>query len=119
MKNVRYAPTLLMVVLSAVVIFSSRPDSIFLKKMLKPVIVQSCNNELKQSKFWQTAAFFMSTARQAGLEKEICKCVSEHALDHVATQDLLRASIDKSAKEHLIQQAVLSSIKGCAARVLE
>ena len=119
MKKALYAIALLTVFMAAMLVFAAVSDSVFLQKMLKPVVVQSCKNELKQSKLWQSAAFFISTEHKAELEKEICSCVGDHALNHVSAQDLARAYINESAKKSLIQQAVLSSVKGCVERALQ
>ncbi|WP_407303307.1 hypothetical protein [Acinetobacter sp.] len=100
-------------------IFAMNKNSNLTQKMLKPVVEQGCKIELNDSKIWQSTALFMSSERQSSVQKQICGCVSDHALKDVSVQDLARASLSEDAKNSLIQHAVLNSIKGCAQEALK
>ena len=105
-------------VIGSMSVFATNQDHSLTQKMLKPVLEQSCKSELNDSKIWQSAAFFMSVERQTGLQKQICACVSDHALNNISAKDLALASVSESAKNSLIKQAVLNSVKGCAQEAL-
>lgn len=89
------------------------------QKMLKPLIELQCESELKSSKLWQASTFFMSSTQQSAKQKQICACVGEHALDQVPTKDLFMAMVNESAKNKLVQQAVMNSLKGCAQEAIK
>ncbi|MGR3976692.1 hypothetical protein FW754_03200 [Acinetobacter sp. 1207_04] len=89
------------------------------QKMLKPLIEQQCGSELKANKIWQASSFFWSTSKQDHAQKKICGCVSENALNDVSSKDVLMATINESAKNKLIQNAVVNSIKGCTQELLK
>jgi hypothetical protein len=100
-------------------VWATDKNSALTRKMLKPVIEQSCKNELNNSKVWQAAALFMSFDQQTAVQKQICGCVGEHALQNISAKELAMASIDESAKNSLIQQAVMNSVKGCVQDALK
>ncbi|OTG72412.1 hypothetical protein B9T26_10340 [Acinetobacter sp. ANC 4169] len=103
----------------SVSVFATDKNSTLTQKMLKPVIEQSCKSELKDSKVWKTAAFFMNSEQQSTTQKQICGCVSDHALNDVSVKDLALASVNEAAKNSLIKQAVVNSVKGCAQDALK
>ncbi|CAB1214083.1 hypothetical protein [Acinetobacter bouvetii] len=98
----------------SVSVFATDKNFSLTQKMLKPVIEQGCKSELNDSKVWQSAALFMSSERQATVQKQVCGCVSEHALQDISAKELAMASMSESAKNSLMKQAVMNSIKGCA-----
>lgn len=98
----------------SVSVFATDKNSTFTQKVLKPVIEQDCKSELNASKVWQSAALFMSSEQQKTAQKQICGCVSEHALQNISAKELAMAAIDESAKNSLIKQAMMNSVKGCA-----
>ncbi len=89
------------------------------KKMLKPIIEQQCQSELKASKVWQAASIFMDSSSQKHAQSKICECVGDSALNDVSNKDLLLASVDEETKNKVIHQAVMNSIKGCAKEILK
>lgn len=107
------------VVAGSVSVFATDKNSTLTQKMLKPVIEQGCKSELNDSKVWQSAAFFMSSEQQTTVQKQICGCVGEHALQDISAKELAMASMSESAKNSLIKQAVVNSVKGCAQDALK
>ena len=103
----------------SVSVFASDKNPTFTQKMLQPLIERGCKNELNDSKVWQSAAWFMSSEQQATVQKQICGCVGEHALQDISAKELAMASISESAKNSLIKQAVMNSVKGCAQDALK
>ena len=89
------------------------------QKMLKPLIEQKCGSELNANKIWQASSLFWSKSQQDHAQKKICGCVSENALNDVSNKELLMATVNESAKNKLIENAVINSIKGCAQEVLK
>ena len=89
------------------------------QKMLKPLIEQQCGRELKANKIWQASSFFWSKSQQDHAQKKICSCVGENALNDVSNKELLMATVNESAKNKLIENAVINSIKGCTQEVLK
>ena len=106
-------------VIGSMSVFATNQDHSLTQKMLKPVLEQSCKSELNDSKIWQSAALFMSSERQSSVQKQICGCVSDNALKDVSAKDLAMASFSEEAKNSLIKQAVLNSVKGCAQEALK
>lgn len=104
--------------IGSVAVFATNKNSTLTQKMLKPVVEQACKSELNDSKIWQSAALFMSVERQGSVQKQICGCVSDNALNDVSAKELVMASVNEAAKDSLIQQAVLNSVKGCAQAAL-
>ncbi|MDK1683765.1 hypothetical protein ACBQ24_03040 [Acinetobacter terrestris] len=100
-------------------VFATDKNSTLTQKMLKPVVEQGCKSELNDSKIWKSAALFMSSERQSSVQKQICGCVSDHALNDVSVKELAMASVSEEAKNSLIKQAILNSIKGCAQEALK
>lgn len=88
------------------------------QKMLSPVIEYQCKQELKQSKTWKVATFLMSDASKEKMQSNVCQCVGKHAVDDVKATDVLKASISEDAKNQLVRQAVLNSVKGCVSEVI-
>jgi AMMECR1 domain-containing protein len=105
--------------IGSVSVFATNKNQSLAQKMLKPVIEQGCKSELNASKVWQSAAFFMSTERQNSAQKQICGCVGEYALQDISAKELAMASMSESAKNSLIKQAVMNSVKGCAQDALK
>jgi hypothetical protein len=105
--------------IGSVSVFATDKNSTLTQKMLKPVIEQGCKSELNASKVWQSAALFMSSERQLTVQKQICDCVGEHALQDISAKELAMASMSESAKNSLIKQAVVNSVKGCAQDALQ
>ena len=105
--------------IGSVSVFATDKNSTLTQKMLKPVIEQGCKSELNASKVWQSAALFMSSERQSTVQKQICGCVGEHALQDVSVKELAMASMSESAKNSLLKQAVVNSVKGCAQDALQ
>ncbi|WP_445660461.1 hypothetical protein [Acinetobacter sp. F16] len=103
----------------SVAFFATDKNSTLTQKMLKPVVEQGCKSELNDSKIWKSAALFMSSERQSLVQKQICGCVSDHALNDVSVKELAMASFSEDAKNNLIKQAVLNSVKGCAQAALK
>lgn len=89
------------------------------QKMLKPLIELQCQSELQQSKLWKASSLFMSETKQNHLQNSVCGCVSDHALDDISTKELVIASVNTSAKDKLIRQAVMNSLSGCAQQALK
>lgn len=89
------------------------------QKALQPLIEQQCGSELKANKIWQASSFFWSKSQQVHAQNKICGCVSDNALNDVSNKELLMATINESAKNKLIQNAVMNSIKGCAQEILK
>jgi len=102
-----------------VAVFAMDKNSTLTQKVLKPVVEQACKSELNDSKTWQSAALFMSVERQYSVQKQICGCVSDNALNGVSEKDLAMASVSEAAKDSLIKQAVLNSVKGCVQAALK
>ena len=88
------------------------------QKMLTPVIEYQCSQELKSAKAWKAATFFMQAEQQKEIQKSVCQCVSKHALDDVASKDLMLAAVNETEKNKLIKKAVFNSIRGCAQQAL-
>ncbi|OAL81681.1 hypothetical protein AY606_02835 [Acinetobacter sp. SFB] len=105
--------------IGCVSVFVTDKNSTLMQKMLKPVVEQACKSELNDSKIWQSAALFMSSERQNSVQKQICGCVSENALNAVSAKDLVMASFNEEVKNSLIKQAVLNSVKGCVQDALK
>ena len=112
---------LLVLLIIGVVIFAytGNQKQSTVQRILKPVIELQCGNELKASKLWQASALFLSTEQQNHVQEKICGCVSENALNHVPTQDLLMATVNENAKNTLVQQALINSLKGCVQEALK
>ena len=119
MKKSLYGLVAAALLIGSVSVFATDKNSTLTQKMLKPVIEQGCKSELNDSKIWQSAALFMSAERQNSAQKQICGCVGEHALQDVSAKELAMASISESAKNSLIKQAVMNSVKGCAQDALK
>ena len=83
------------------------------QKMLKPVIEYQCVAELKDSKIWTASTYFMLDANKSKLQSEVCGCIGEHALENVPAKTLLHATVSEDAKNQLVKQAMLNSLKGC------
>lgn len=83
------------------------------QKMLKPVIEYQCVVELKDSKIWNASTYFMLDANKNKLQSEVCGCIGEYALENVPTKTLLQATVSEEAKNKLVKQVVLNSLKGC------
>lgn len=81
------------------------------QKMLKPVIQQQCQQELRQSKAWYTATFLLS--EQKKIAHQVCDCVGEHALDDIQATDLAKGIFSTDAKKQLMNQAIKNSISMC------
>lgn len=94
-------------------------QSTFTQKILQPVIEYECKQELESSKTWKVATFLMSSEKQTKVEKNVCQCVGKHAMDDIKATDVLKASIGEDAKNSLIKQVVMNSVKGCVAEVLQ
>ena len=105
--------------IGSVAVFAMDKNSTLTQKVLKPVVEQACKSELNDSKIWQSAALFMSMERQSSVQRQICGCVSDNALNDVSAKDLAMASVSEAAKDSLIKQAVLNSVKGCAQAALK
>lgn len=103
----------------SVSVFATDKNSTLTQKVLKPVIEQGCKTELNDSKVWQSTALFMSSKQQNTVQKQICGCVGEHALHDISAKELAMASMSESAKNSLIKQAVINSVKGCAQDALQ
>ena len=88
------------------------------QKMFKPLIELQCANELKSSKIWQASAFLWSSTQQNQAQEKICACVSDNALNDIPATELLKATVSESAKDSLVQKAVMNSLKGCAKEAL-
>lgn len=117
-KNLCWISAIALLV-GSVSVFATDKNSTLTQKMLKPVVEQGCKSELNDSKIWQSAALFMSSERQSSVQKQICGCVSDNALKDVSAKDLAMASFSEEAKNSLIKQAVLNSVKGCAQEALK
>ena len=89
------------------------------QKLLKPVIQIKCDQEISASAIWKGAAFFMNEKQQQENKKAICQCVSEHAMDDMNAQDLLKASFNEAEKDKLVNKAIKNSVKGCVQQVLK
>lgn len=94
-------------------------QSTFTQKLLQPVIEYECKQELESSKTWRVATFLMSSENQTKAENNVCQCVGKHAMDDMSAKDILKASLDESAKNTLIRKTVLNSVKGCVTEVLQ
>lgn len=110
--------TLLAVVPITVACADSDPHAMR-QKLLKPLIEQQCQSELKSLKIWQAASIFWSDSQQQHAQQKICGCVSDSALKDISNKDLVMASVNEETKNKVIHQAVLNSIKGCAQEVLK
>ena len=82
------------------------------------LIELQCANELKSSKIWQASAFLWSSTQQNQAQEKICACVSDNALNDIPATELLKATVSESAKDSLVQKAVMNSLKGCAKEAL-
>ena len=89
------------------------------QRILKPWSALQCGNELKASKLWQVSSLFLTADQQNHAQEKVCECVSENALNDVPTQDLLMATVNENAKNELVQQALINSLKGCVQEVLK
>lgn len=114
---------LLIGALSCTLVFAatnqSEKGATLTQKMLKPLIELQCQAELQQSKLWKASSLFMSETKQNHLQNSVCGCVSDHALDDISTKELVMASVNASAKDKLIRQAVMNSLSGCAQQALK
>lgn len=88
------------------------------QKILRPLILQQCQQELKNSKAWQVSVKFMATAKREKVQQQICGCVSDHAMDQVSVKDLVAAGFSEERKRQLVRRVVLNSLKGCAEDLL-
>lgn len=112
---------------TAILIFSmslmlgnmTHAQSTFTQKLLQPVIEYECKQELESSKTWKVAIFLMSSENQTKVEKNVCQCVGKHAMDDMSAKDVLKASLDETAKNKLIAQAVSNSLKSCVAEFIK
>lgn len=118
MKKYFWFVAILVVLLGAVFAFAMSQSDALTQKMFKPVVEQACKNELNQSKLWQSTALLMNAERQMTVQKQICGCIGENALNDVSAKDLVVASVNEAAKDRLIQHAILNSAKGCIQDVL-
>lgn len=69
------------------------------QKMLKPLIQYQCNQELKQSKLWKVSTYLMTDENKSNMQKEVCDCVSDNALNEIPTTDLVKATVSDEAKK--------------------
>jgi hypothetical protein len=117
MKMVKVATAIVLTNLIALSFNSA--NATITQKLLKPVIESQCKQELATSKTWKVATILMSSSNQEKMQNNVCQCVGQHAMDDVKTTDVLKASISEEAKNTLIKQAVINSVKGCVAEVLQ
>lgn len=89
------------------------------QKLLMPVVELKCKSELNDSKTWKVATFLMSSTKQEKLQKNICGCVSKHAMDDMTAKDVIKATISDEAKDKLVSEAVKNSLKGCATQFVK
>ena len=113
MKKYFWFVVILVVLFGLVFAFVLSQNDTLTQKMFKPVIEQACKNELNHSELWQSTALLMSSERQMIVQKQICGCIGENALNNVSAKDLVVASVNEAAKDRLIQHALLNSVKGC------
>ena len=121
-KYLKYAVlkySVLLLLLPMMVACTDTDSKSLTQKMLKPLIEQQCGRELKANKIWQASSFFWSKSQQDHAQKKICSCVGENALNDVSNKELLMATVNESAKNKLIENAVINSIKGCTQEVLK
>ncbi len=116
----KFLTTLTLLTIVPITVACADSDSHTMRqKMLKPIIEQQCQSELKTSKIWQAASIFWNDSQQKQAQKKICGCVGDNALKDVSNTDLAMASVSEETKNKVIHQAVLNSIKGCAQEVLK
>lgn len=89
------------------------------QKMLRPVIAHECQSELTKSRVWKASSLFLAKDTQTQIKDQACACVSEHALDDVATSQILKATVSETAKNELVRQAVVNSLSGCLQDTLQ
>lgn len=89
------------------------------QKMLRPVIAHECQSELTKSKVWKASSLFLAAETQNQIKDQACTCVSQHALDDVATSQILKATVSETAKKELVRQAVVNSLSGCLQDTLQ
>lgn len=113
----KYALSLVVVLTMLVGCNDAKSDASVAKKMLKPLINKQCGQELDQSKLFNATTYWMAANNKQQLHKQVCECVSEHALTDISTKDLVRAMIDDELKNQLIQKAVLNTVKACILKI--
>lgn len=87
------------------------------QKVLKPVVNYQCHQELKNSKLWKATTLVVGQEKRQAWQNQACECVSENALKDVPAQQLAHAMVNEEAKNQLVRQAVLNSVKGCILNV--
>lgn len=87
------------------------------QKVLQPVVNYQCHQELKNSKLWKATTLLIGDEKRQTWQNQTCECVSENALKDVPAQQLAQAMVNEEAKNQLIRQAVLNSVKGCILNV--
>ena len=87
------------------------------QKVLKPLVNYQCHQELKDSKLWKATTLLVGEAKLQTWENQACECVSENALKDVPAQQLAHAMVNEEAKNKLVRQVVLNSVKGCVLNV--
>ena len=119
MKRLLILLLVLLIIGIVIFVYTGNQKQSTVQRILKPWIALQCGNELKASKLWQASALFLTTDQQNHAQEKICECVSENALNDVPTQDLLIATVNENAKNKLVQQALINSLKGCVQGVLK
>lgn len=89
------------------------------QKLLMPVIEMKCKSELNNAKSWKVATYFMAVENKDKLQKNICECVGRHAMDDMTAKDVLKATFSEEAKDKLVNQAVVNSLKGCVGEFIK
>ena len=87
------------------------------QKVLKPLVNYQCHQELQDSKLWKATTLLVGESKRQTWENQACECVSENALKDIPAQQLAHALVNEDAKNKLIRQAVLNSVKGCVLNV--
>ena len=94
-------------------------DKTLTQKMLKPVLRHQCNDELEQSKIWYASTFLLENKLKQSIAKQVCECVSDHALNNIKNADLAKSLISEEAKNRVIQQAIVNSISICVPKLIK
>ena len=89
------------------------------QKLLMPVVEMKCKSELNNAKTWKVATYFMTVENKDKLQKNICECVGRHAMDDMTAKDVLKATFNEEAKDKLVNQAVVNSLKGCVSEFIK
>lgn len=88
------------------------------QKVLKPVILHQCQQELAQSKLWHAATLLLAEQKKRHIANQTCECVGEHALNDIKTTDLAKVMISEDTKKQVIQQAIKNSISMCVPKLI-